>query len=788
MALSAAMLLTATLAAEALTLRTDRPSGKAPTGGASQYEAFVRGGSKFTAPSPRRADPDAEAEVLIDEDFSKMTEGSETELGEDLCAGYFSRKPEIDAAYTQLPGWTGMGVYSAGGQAALYYEGYGGCINTPAREMYGHLHVSFRIKSREGNDAARRAPIFVNCLHGDIYQSQAVCEDNGGQNECMQVDGLYPDQGWVEMNFDMDNPYRGDDCFLQINTGNYNQAGYVVDDVRITRDYDFACRPSQPTAADFTEEGFTVTWTPAAENNGYLFSLVEEKVTGTESESGSEDFEALSAEAPLAIEGWEISLGDSNALSADQGCNGSKALIFDDAADYVITPTNGGRLTGFKAHVWGRAADESSTAYLMLDGWDGMQWKYIGHLFLSDLAPYDGPVGIDLGTMEGLDVTAYTHIKFHVGQLGEGEFGLIDDISWISGPAESWTTLMDEAQIAEPSITLADLDPELEYYFRLRGAKDYTYLSAWTEWQHALGIAAPSSLEAKDVEPENGAYTACWKPAAKALSYTVKNYKYQTIAEDTPDYPVLTDEFSRVVTDGEMTQLGSDPLTLDDYTDIPGWSVTRSGLLYDGAIGVCGFGNLYSPELDLSHNGGNFKVHIVARALTEASMAVQSVSQAQQVDFGPSEGKGPNAWQDVTLEFTDGQIGEKLMFYSLTSNGVFIDKIEVTQDVAKDDTMLTSLYEQEVPECTSIFTGLVPDTDYAFTVQAHGAWRGQTCVSTPSQPCFVQFASNGAREIESADQQGESTYYDMLGRRAGADAKGVLIKVVPGRTATKIVR
>ena len=66
--------------------------------------------------------------VLINEDFSKFVEGSETAPTEQDLAD--ESTGAIDAQYTQQAGWSGMGIFQAGGICAIapvynyyFYEG-----------------------------------------------------------------------------------------------------------------------------------------------------------------------------------------------------------------------------------------------------------------------------------------------------------------------------------------------------------------------------------------------------------------------------------------------------------------------------------------------------------------------------------------------------------------------------------------------------------------------------------------------------------------------------------------
>lgn len=98
--------------------------------------------------------PKADASVIVSEDFSKFTAGSEdapdmTEIT-NWETGY------IDPSYTQTPGWSGYGIYQAGGVAYLGMidTGYGtetAFFNTPELDFSGNggtCTFSFRAKSK----------------------------------------------------------------------------------------------------------------------------------------------------------------------------------------------------------------------------------------------------------------------------------------------------------------------------------------------------------------------------------------------------------------------------------------------------------------------------------------------------------------------------------------------------------------------------------------------------------------------------------------------------------------
>ena len=100
----------------------------------------------------------SEATVVLEEDFSLFTAGSEDMPDNVNIAPEVDYTYLVDTAYTHQPGWLGYYVFQAGGCAALkeyeyYGYMYGGYISTPEAELYGEVTVTFRAR-RAGNSPA----------------------------------------------------------------------------------------------------------------------------------------------------------------------------------------------------------------------------------------------------------------------------------------------------------------------------------------------------------------------------------------------------------------------------------------------------------------------------------------------------------------------------------------------------------------------------------------------------------------------------------------------------------
>ena len=92
--------------------------------------------------------------VLINEDFSKFVEVAETAPTEQDLAD--ESTGAIDAKYTQHAGWSGMGIFQAGGICAIdpvynYYFYEGGYLNKPKGDYSGVITYSFQPRLQEEN-------------------------------------------------------------------------------------------------------------------------------------------------------------------------------------------------------------------------------------------------------------------------------------------------------------------------------------------------------------------------------------------------------------------------------------------------------------------------------------------------------------------------------------------------------------------------------------------------------------------------------------------------------------
>lgn len=203
-----------------------------------------------------------DVKVIIDEDFSVFTNGSEEQPGtEDIADGYFS------TLSAKLSGWSGKYVYEAGGMLKIGDQG-----NLTTKAMTGisttKIKVSFDVRSVD------EMGMYIVAA-GDAEPVQGFLEDG--------------DWHHVSHVFEMDYSFLWSGAkvvFSPFMIAN----GMLIDNVKVEASDAFFVAPEalQPTEADGTS--FTARWTEVNGATGYLldvydgeknYLLKDKEVTGT---------------------------------------------------------------------------------------------------------------------------------------------------------------------------------------------------------------------------------------------------------------------------------------------------------------------------------------------------------------------------------------------------------------------------------------------------------------------------------------------------------------------------
>lgn len=686
--------------------------------------------------SPARA---SEQEVIFEEDFSRIKGGSETEPGDELGSYTQDGNTFWAEGLTNIPGWWGIGTYAMDGAVGLCYPGVGGVLCTGPANMYGNLHVSFRAKAREGNREGANCLMMVSIVAGDPYNPVPTSP------ELFIPVSLKVEDGWQNVEVNLRNPNRLDDSRLQINAMTYSAAGFIIDDIKITRDFDFCLPPTELSCGYFTDDGFTIIWNQGAENNYYEFSMMQEKKL-------SEPFDATETFDGSLPQYWSTT----GSMINDGGADNSAALRLGAGQELKLA-FGGGRLASLSAFLNGVNFDKSSEAVLKMIGVfeDGHE-EELATLAVSKLTT--GGETLDLRSVIG--TYEYTGFKFVAEGFGADQCCYIDNLQYKASPACETTQVLTDKPVSDTQIVLTGLDPENEYYVGVRGVKNQQLKSDFLGYYYVPGMPAPKVLEATDLE-KRGAYTANWTPSPKAKSYTVSNFKVDPITEDKENYVVLRDDFEKANSAAQEYPIA---LYLDDWTDCKGW---HTDMLPDGFMtslvadaGYVGALNLplYAPQVSLDNDGGKFTVRFKVKATGGELIRVYSGDEMQTFDFNEvNPGGDPYSFEEheVEMQFNNGVELQNIVIMS-TAYTFMLDWFEITQNVKAGDRVIRYLDHVDLTGHDSAeyrFTGLenAEGVKFGYNVQAYGDYVGQTFNSLPSNLVMVDLNQTGLGSLGSDD-------------------------------------
>lgn len=683
--------------------------------------------------TPTRAEASDEKEVMLEEDFSLLTDGTPDAPGAPLSSYTEDGNSFIPEGKLHTDGWWAIGAREAGGMVALAEPRIGGLITTKAMDLYGRVTVSFRLKSREGNPEGSRQTIIVSPIGGDAYDP--VLLDN------FKLIILAPEDGWQDYEITFLIADKSGTGRIQFNGMTYSAAGFLIDDIKITRDYELCLQPVGLNGYGFDNEGFTAAWTPNAENNSFLLSLLQEKTVGKEDVVGTVDFESSldNIAAPA-----RLTLSDKATVAAGEGADKSNALRLANG-EWAELECGGGLLYGL-SFFYNSSVDEydGDGPYLKIEGYTLDGYQEYGDISLLDLE--EGGESVDLKDYPTF-LNTYSKVRLSVSGLEEGDYCLLDNIAYEALPETEISEILKNEPVKETSYRVDGLDPEAEYYFAVEGVKRDDLTSGRTAYYHALGLPAPVATEATDVE-KRGAYTANWEATPKAKWYEVANFESRTIGEAVKDYVILHDDFEKAK-DSESYLEGT---SFDEFTKTPGWT-SANGLVSLGSIGTFRV-PIYTPELSLGNNDGRFTVNMKILAFPDEIVVVQSMEEYVVTDLWDLYSDcDPYSLieHEMTLTFSDGADYERLAIYGLGNGKILIDEITITQDVKEGD-MVNSYVGREITEGDELsvrFSGLTntPEFDYIYKVKAMGDYFGTKYTSDNSNDIKVSLNLSGVEEI-----------------------------------------
>lgn len=662
-----------------------------------------------------------DAEIIIDEDFSLFTEGSVEEPSEKSLTEDWV----IDSRYTKQPGWSGINVSMAGGAAALV-NNLNRCLNTCPSDLSGHVTVTFRVYGYESITA-----LYCSLMREPYSTNPELL----GQ----RTSHIRTKDRWTWVRYEFDNTDGSEDCYIQIRPF----AKCLIDDIKVSTQNTLIAQPRLLPASDFTIDGFTANWGNVKKAEDYLLSVYKEEPSNPgETSDCTESFESM-ADGTLPA-GWDFNVGET--ATAAEASEGSVSVKLTENYSSIDLPSNGGRFLSLS--IDGRAFGEKDqmdfyNAHLYMEKFDGYRWQEVNGYWVF---PEDKWVTFNMDS----EATGAYRVRLGVRNLSEGEYILIDNVRWTTTSETERLYVLEDEVLTGTSRKLEGLDTTGDYFYTVKARnKSLDLVSDVTGAMDAFGVAAPVATEATELSAR-GAFTANWENVPKATTYGIKTYSLYTADQEEPEHTVLEETFSgtySTATPEAPESLGNmDLIPLDGLTDNNGWygflTIACQGGL--GAMSLPDYGvkgELQSPELSLSNNGGTCHVEIVAYGVPGDRVdvinnAARGLAMEGYGTFMEYYGDIPNC--------TENDI---LTFYSEQFQNFFINSIKVIQHLEEGDKVVTLLSTKGNPTESYRATGLDPEMDYAYDVYSRYTRYYSSCTSPLSNRIYVMLAAVGTDRV-----------------------------------------
>ena len=414
------------------------------------------------------ADETPNLQVLLEEDFSKFTAGSEatpdaTDVA-DATTGYIADE------LTNTPGWSGDGVFQAGGCAYIGIVDEGtdnedtGFLNTSTFDGSGnggYIVVTFR--ARVAEEGATDAVEFVSIDEDDINESDPM----SGVVDYKQV--AITDQ-WAEYEVEL----KSGAANASIQLYAY-QSPIYIDDIKVTQTVKIDVpAPEALAATNVTPTSFTANWSAVEGATSYMLTVFSFRTIKSDVEEATvtEGFDGIVAtgkkdkfidtENSKLPEGWTISVSDngtSREIYASSGNYHSEkiALAFDATGDFIETPEAPAPIKKFS--FWLKNQGAGAGSIITVSGFNGTEWIDLGKLDFGD-------IDTNFADVVGMDVDEEGIVKLRLSYTKEVGNCDIDDVSYTYGGVYNIATLLLEDKTVEgTSFDVTGLTEGEQYYY-----------------------------------------------------------------------------------------------------------------------------------------------------------------------------------------------------------------------------------------------------------------------------------------------------------------------------------
>lgn len=646
--------------------------------------------------------------VVIDEDFSGFTDGTEdnpsTATMLDDMGNFVNKsalKPYSEAlSYKQ---WGGAGIFSAGGCLAI---ANGMFLNTPAGDMSGEVTLTFRARlSKAGGSTTLNALKLMFLSRSSIVDYEVKFYNLTDEWQTFTYTSTLGD--FEHSGFQFYSMYASNII--------------LVDDIRLEQTRTSIPAPKVHEAENMTDTSFKAVWNKSIEADHYLLSVFtknESKELMTVSEGfdniKADDKGNIDAASPNYPEGWEFAWKDndlSNHIAKGAGTDNKQAVRLIDTGDAITTPYCPEGIKSLKFWVKAEANDgqpKFSSIMFTVNFGKGV-YTVDNYINIPDMFTPEHRNGyyFDLTeTLSAFDKIYSVKIEY-IREEDDKTTILFDDFSYTTNKPTTYNYVLKDQKVEQQDnedgtvgFEVNGLDPDTDYTYSVKSVNS-EFTSVASDEQEVYAVSIPTALPATNITANS--YTANWTSHKKVDFYRVDQLQQTVIDKDTKDYVMLDEDFSKVTSssteadlldgfyeEGERT---SGYMPLDDITHIAGWkasSTVRVNGWLGGNEAKQGSGTIagaiVTPTIDLSHNEGACNISLRVWGSEGDWLIIQGSNPASLATIEFPKGGGI-VEKTITMPLCTSK--EQLTFYSNNYKVFLIDYIKITQDVKAGDKVTT---------------------------------------------------------------------------------------------------
>lgn len=717
-----------------------------PFAGLWKPEPFV---NKTTEVKPVKSKAVVEPVVVIEEDFSLFTAGTE-----DLpdAASITTNNYYVKNEYTHEPNWIGYNVHQAGGACALlkythelYGQGYGH-ISTPERELYGEVTVTFR---------ARR--VKTNPTRGKLWL--ALCDNTFGVLESTTFELTTQ---WQEFSWTTNEATFNDKNIMQFTP---QEGEILIDDIKLVRTRNIIPPTIANNPINNSPTEFVASWerTTNQSADGYLFNVYYLDMPSEIVPSGTiaTDFESINVNAdgktinvdnPGYPEGWYINVSQhgSQDVWTEEGeyNSGKQGLKLDAAGDTILSPVAPAPIN--RISFWIKPSSMTQESYnFSLVGVavreENGEWEQIANIPNYWMQRNGGYYVI-----EGDAVGKYTTQVRITCESSYGVTFAIDDIELDYETKPLPQPLLTDVFVTDTFRVVSDIDPTKDHYYYVYVKEgDMVSKPSSHVWVDGLTGVTPVALPATDIT-ETG-FTANWETIYTADYYYLDVEQEYLTRRDNEEVLLTYEDFS-CFTDGTISSpnrpwenihylVDNNESDQDWLMTQPQWAEGLIGTMGTSAGGVAGL--VMSPKMILGSDpikvdftAYNTQLGDVLWVMVMEDYGSTSAKAAYSFDFSATK----REYATGTIVFEGYEFGDtpyRIAFMTEKGYGFFIDEVKVSTIKPHANTLVRRPYKVLLPT----------ENFYAFTNLSKDVWIYNYNVVARGSRDFVDFYSNVSETI-----------------------------------------